>query len=483
MIRLIPYLFLLLLSIPAWATRISGTAKSYAGREIKLQVFNDLFTLTQNDIAHQIIDESGQFSFDFDPGQVRLITLRIGEHRSNFYVAPNGEYSLSLEAWYAQSDAPLSPDKYLPATLLAQDPDSVNPRVSQINFYLEDFQQKNYMQFIRGNAKKTVAKLKTNISEEFASVENDFLKDYLKYKIARQEYNARIHKDTLFQQYLSSGEIHFQNPAFADFYESYYNKWFNRYNLSGEKERIKRYIEETGDADSLMQLIQNHDFIANVENAELITIMELHRLSQSTEGYTVPAITRMIGKLEARTTSVEIREIARYYLRKLKRLAPGNPAPSFVLKDRQGNEHSLEDYRGKYVYLDFWATWCSPCIKAMPALNEVHTLYGDSLVVISISVDQRIKRYEHFVDSHEYPWLFLYAGDDAPIKEDYEVVAMPTYCLIDPEGKIMQYPALSPGHGVKAYFEYLFDSSQKKTPEVWDWKNAPKKAPKKESDD
>ena len=479
MIRAITYLSISLLSLNAWGTRISGTAKTYAGQEIQLQVFNDLFTLTQHKVASQQIDEAGNFSFEFEPGQVRLITLRIGEHRSNFYVAPKADYTLNLEAWYAQSDAPLSPDKYLPATLVTQDADSVNPRVSQINFYLEDFQQKNYMQFIRGNAKKVVADLKAKTQDEFASVDNSFLQDYLKYKMARQEYNARVHKDSLFNRYLTSGDIAFQNPAFTDFYESFYNKWFNRYNLSGEKDRIRRYIQETGDVDSLMLLIQNHDYIANVENAELITLMELHRLSQSKSGYTTSDVVHMIGKIEARTASAEIREISRYYLRKLKRLATGNPAPSFVLKDRQGIEYKLEDFKGKYVYLDFWATWCSPCLKAMPALSEMHAKYADSLVIVSISVDQRMRRFESFVDDHNYPWLFLYAGSEAPVKKAYEVVAMPTYCLIDPEGNVMQYPALSPGHGAKNYFDHLFSASKRKKPEVWDWDKAPKKNPDK----
>ncbi len=70
-------------------------------------------------------------------------------------------------------------------------------------------------------------------------------------------------------------------------------------------------------------------------------------------------------------------------------LPESKPAPNFILEDTQGNTHSLSDYRGKVVILNFWATWCRPCRKEMPALAELRAQYGDrGFQVVGVALDR-----------------------------------------------------------------------------------------------
>ncbi|MDE6741492.1 MAG: TlpA family protein disulfide reductase, partial [Muribaculaceae bacterium] len=85
-------------------------------------------------------------------------------------------------------------------------------------------------------------------------------------------------------------------------------------------------------------------------------------------------------------------------------------APGFTLPDLAGKKVSLSDFRGKWVVLDFWGSWCGWCIKGFPALKEAYRKYGDKLVVIGIDCNESETDWREGVKKHEIPWLNLYNG-------------------------------------------------------------------------
>lgn len=122
-------------------------------------------------------------------------------------------------------------------------------------------------------------------------------------------------------------------------------------------------------------------------------------------------------------------------------LQNGDYASAFQLPDSTGKLHRLSDFRGKYVLLDFWASWCKPCIKSMPNLKEVHYKYASilPLMVIGISVDFSKEAWVKAIDKHHLPWLNLgtLRKDYTVIREEYQVMAVPKTFLIDPDGQII----------------------------------------------
>ena len=108
-------------------------------------------------------------------------------------------------------------------------------------------------------------------------------------------------------------------------------------------------------------------------------------------------------------------------------------APSFTLEGISA-QVDLTDYKGKVVYLDFWASWCVPCRKSFPWMNQLKEFYGErGLEVIAINLDQERKLADAFLA--DTPATFTIAFDpQGQSAEDYQVMGMPSSYLIDRNG-------------------------------------------------
>ncbi|MBC5764726.1 TlpA family protein disulfide reductase [Ramlibacter albus] len=118
-------------------------------------------------------------------------------------------------------------------------------------------------------------------------------------------------------------------------------------------------------------------------------------------------------------------------------LAPGEPAPAFELPGPDGAMVRLADFKGKTVYLDFWASWCVPCRQSFPWMNDMQARYGDrNLRVIGINVDKRASDAGKFLD--RTPAKFQVAFDPAGnAPRAYDVKAMPSSVLVGPDGRVL----------------------------------------------
>ncbi|MDE7409218.1 MAG: TlpA family protein disulfide reductase [Muribaculaceae bacterium] len=112
-------------------------------------------------------------------------------------------------------------------------------------------------------------------------------------------------------------------------------------------------------------------------------------------------------------------------------------APGFTLPDLAGKKVSLSDFRGKWVVLDFWGSWCGWCVKGFPALKEAYKKYGDSLVIIGIDCNESEADWREGVKKHELPWINVYNGNDQALYEAYQITGFPTKAIINPEGKLV----------------------------------------------
>ena len=112
-------------------------------------------------------------------------------------------------------------------------------------------------------------------------------------------------------------------------------------------------------------------------------------------------------------------------------------APNFTLPNLEGKMVSLSDFRGKWVVLDFWGSWCGWCVKGFPALKDAYKKYGDKIVVIGIGCNEPEADWRGGVERHQLPWINVYNGNDKALYEAYNITGFPTKAIINPEGKLV----------------------------------------------
>jgi thiol-disulfide isomerase/thioredoxin len=137
-------------------------------------------------------------------------------------------------------------------------------------------------------------------------------------------------------------------------------------------------------------------------------------------------------------------------------------AVSFDYENYKGGKSKLEDFKGKYVYIDVWATWCGPCVQEIPYLKEIEKKYHKkNIAFISISIDgvKDFKNWKSFVKNNKMGGIQLFATKNATDRfiKTYQIVDIPRFILIDPKGKIIDADAYRPSSPqlIKVLDKYL----------------------------
>jgi len=124
---------------------------------------------------------------------------------------------------------------------------------------------------------------------------------------------------------------------------------------------------------------------------------------------------------------------------------PGHPAPSFSLQSAEGKTYKLEDFRGKVVYIDLWASWCGPCREESPFLQKIYDRYKDNkeIAFISISIKDRKADWIRAIKEDKPAWLQLIDNNDT-VYNRYNAITIPRFIIIDKEGNIVNNDAPRP---------------------------------------
>ena len=137
-------------------------------------------------------------------------------------------------------------------------------------------------------------------------------------------------------------------------------------------------------------------------------------------------------------------------------LGKGKPSPIFEnYMDIKGGVKSLASFKGKYIYIDIWATWCGPCIQQIPYLQSLEKEYhGKNIEFVSISTDEpqrsggsleaAEKKWRDFIKTKNMTGVQLWTGEDSSFQQAYQINSIPRFILISPDGNIVDSDAPRP---------------------------------------
>lgn len=113
-------------------------------------------------------------------------------------------------------------------------------------------------------------------------------------------------------------------------------------------------------------------------------------------------------------------------------------APDFTLKDMQGNKVSLSDFKGKVVMINFWATWCPPCIEEMPSMEKLYKKLGsEDFVILAVNIEPDAREIvEEFLTKRPYTYPVLLDGE-SKVQQLYGAFRLPETVIINRQGEVV----------------------------------------------
>ncbi len=157
-------------------------------------------------------------------------------------------------------------------------------------------------------------------------------------------------------------------------------------------------------------------------------------------------------ELQKKNIDMGVQGIKQYYTESQKNKKLNNSkAPSFDYENHAGGKTKLEDLKGKYVYIDVWATWCGPCRQEIPSLKSIEEKYhGKNIAFVSISVDAEKDhdKWKTFVTDKALGGIQLYADKswNSEFTQAFGINSIPRFIIIDPNGNVLDADAARPSN-------------------------------------
>jgi thiol-disulfide isomerase/thioredoxin len=435
------FLLLFYMFSQAAETVIQGSIEGFENRSINVLTIEDYITSTKKELAENKI-EGSKFRLTFDLENTQQLFLKIEDKQTSLFVEAGKVYNLSL-SYNEEKNRGQAYNKVLDLEMSFPQPQELNQLIKKFNQDYQNFFADNYQKFIAKNAQKEIeAFIKTQKSKEVYK-SNPYAEQYVRYALANLEDINRAPEDKLFNQYLKNQPILYEQKEYMNFFLQFYKEDFGQFCITKEGAELLRAIMFKKDLAQTVSLIQKFKQIENKSLAELYLINGLYEVYHD-KTVEQESNLAMLEQLSEKASNKENQVIAKNVIKKLRLFGKDEMAPEFSLINHQGDTVSLVDFRGKPVYLNFWANWSIPSLRQLSVMKKLQENYGEKIHFVSVNVDEESEVMKSIKEEKNYNWTFLHYGNDFEIREKYEVKAVPSYYLIDSKGKMMQTFAPGP---------------------------------------
>ncbi len=448
-------------NLVASTTVIKGNSKLFKGNEISFYTYSDYITNQKVKIGYTDIDQNGAYIFEFDAINIKKIYLKIEDKTSWIFVKPGEVYNINI-SYSDELNKSRIYDKELSVIFNFPVPTELNQQVKKFNKQFDDFISENVVLFKKRDRsiEPKLKSFKIKLLKEVESIDSDFIKNHITYSIASTENSLDVSYDinqngknslntkaNIYLEYLDKKPVLYHSPEYAAFFQSFFKSELKKLTLQLPGTDINAAINDNKSYLGLSKALTKYPFLQNDEFKNLFMLNGLLEISHD-KYFTQKNIISILIEIKDNSKYPEQKIIAQNIIEKIteKKFGTGSVAPDFKLKNKDGELISLNSFKGKPIYINFWTTWSIPSQKEMKILETLHKEYKNKIEFISICADNDYKKMTSFLQKNStYNWTFLHLGNDKKLLEQYNIVTYPIYILIDDDLKILKAPAPRPG--------------------------------------
>lgn len=448
-----------LLQAHEFTVTLNGFFPGAEGQEVRIMHYADQLSFREQNIGQVTINAEGRFSFTFRSFHPQYIFFRIDHARMGMLVEPGHAYELEFDPVdFALLDDRRNPylDPWEFPFRVSEHHDGIlNQQIDQFNELFDDFLLENFPGMYRTRNHRIFDQFRARTDSLFGKIENPFFQDYYTYKFASYYRIANTRTfENLAREYLINKPVLYHNPQYMNFF----GMLFDTYVFAGSRRitltDLRHTVNDLNSYSALMDSLGKDTILHNEVIREMVMLKALQDMYFNPD-YRKENVVNILTQVAEKSKFPEHRSIAANILYEQEYLKPGTPAPTIRLKTSQGVKNIPDDFAGKYVYLVFWATWCDACLAEFPVMAELYKKYSKNFVFVSISTDRHIPAYQAFNRQNSYKWYQGHFERDFAMLDQYHIRTLPSFVLIDPEGRIAEYPAAKPSENIVRTFDWL----------------------------
>ena len=475
----IAFLFILtILSFPVSRAQennvtIKGTAKEYAGLSLSLQHIFNYISHQSEKTGDFTVDPNGNFSFSTHINRITHAFIDLGIARGFIYLEPGKKYELILPPYIPKKGRDKFNPYFIPREISLgiknKDAQKLNKEIAGFDEeYNYEFNKNAVEIFNRNNVERT-KQITARLDSMFPAKENSFFSNYKHFRYAKLfMLSMKRQKSRVIHDFYSLYPVGYENPAYWETFNLMFRNFMASYFSSRNGYDMRTAYGRGAPFDSLSLILARDTLYQKDEFREVVLLKGMYDAFYSGR-YDKNRLIVLFDQASKSGSTEFIRQTALSLHKKVTHLRKGTKAPDFTLLSVNGKKKSLSSYRGKFVYLNFCSTDNHNCKKDFQLLDAMSKGMKRDLTIVSVSVDTDPEKTTEFVKTNKYKWDFLLAGDSVHVIRNYSIKTLPTYFLIDPDGKLLLSPAPSPEENFGAVFydalkKYKYNQLRKEPP-------------------
>lgn len=452
--------------------RFTGDAKDYAGSRIVFYKTSNFVIPETCQIAEMPIDKVGNFDFSFVVDDITLIFAELGRFKTFIYVEPGLTYNIIFPPFTPKTEeeklSPFFLYEEVPFGIKNRESQALNKNIVQFSEEFDYFYNTNAVEIFKFGKTDVVQELESLLEQRYTFSHPYFNKHkqlcYLKLQQLAQRTKTR---DFLVK--LSEFEPDYNMPAYWEVIKILIPNFLPQ-NFSGTSSiSLTSAINSIMPFDSITSILTSDIIFKNRDFAEVCLLFTLFE-SYYNNTINNSACINIIHSAINYASTDNNRKRAEILYKRMVLLKTGSPAPDFDLYDSKNKKNKLKDYSGKFVYLCFVHTRNHACILDMQSIETFEKIFKKDLEIVMIVTDEESVAMAEFLEKNpHYKWHFLHYGGQKKLLEDYNIMAVPAYYLIDPKGNMNLSPAPSPRENfqqifVEKYQQYKREEIRKNPP-------------------
>lgn len=435
-----------LLAVAQTAT-IQGMAPDYPGAQVLVYAHADALSQKPLVLASTQADEEGNFAVDLDLAEITQVMFYIDHITGSMLVQPDAKYEVFFPPLEQEQVRSFSGTSSVELVFSKLPDGDVNAKISDLNYAVDSFLIANVALIGSKNFPPKLSAFEEQLKQRFGQTDEPYIAQHLRYTIAITEFSSRAYtRLDLFRRHLEGKEPS-EHPVFIDFIRTYFQQYFKRFESNYGTDQVKPALESASPGKALLSLMEKDDLLQQDTLRELVAV---HALMEGFHaGLPTKGVIQALDHIDDNGQTTFIRSAAQNVIDVLTATEVGYKAPELTYKNQYNETVSLKDFEGKYVYLEFMATWCSECPRDQSLLPDLREEYGDVVEIVTVVVDSPREDYQNYVSANQqFKWDILYDNSGYESRNQYNVRSLPMYFLIDPEGNLALSPAPSPTDGI-----------------------------------